>query len=156
MDPSDGLKIELAKEEKLRKKGYLVKIRAVQKEEILHLKTIEFRSHILKHELEKQLIPYLQRNSGEARFVLDSIEENDVIKGKLANMDSRVRLSFIPGYDGHGRAVYSAIDFYPDKNIELSDPIMKSMRDARDNITKYFKKAEVVGRDLQKPKFPPS
>ena len=157
MSPIDELIAELESEKRAREDEYLVKERADKKEEILQLERIEFSRPLLENELRKHLIPYLQDNSINARLVLDptndSTDESE-IRGELANGNSRVKLKFIPSYDGHNRAVYFAIDFYPNKEEVLPESIIKGMRDARDNITKYFNDAGIVGRGLQKPKFP--
>ena len=139
----EELRIEIAKELREKEKRYLEEQKAAREEEILHLTRIEFR-HLLENELEIHLLPYIQINSKNARFILDVIkdpinEEGRIITGHLAVEKSRLNFSLNPRYDGHNCSVYDALDFYPKNGEPLSDKIVQGMRETRDNILNYFK-----------------
>ena len=146
MTMDETLMNELAEESARREVEFVAGERAARDEELSKLERIGFRA-VLYDELVDYVIPYLQRNSKNARFVLDPMDDTKkVIGGYLAKKRSRLTFMFNPSFNGHNQVVYNAIDFYPNGNIgHVPESIIQGMRETRDNIVNYFRKAEIIG-----------
>ncbi len=149
MDTNETLEMELAKESARKEAEFVAREKAARDEELYSLEKINFRA-VLNDELINHLIPYLQENSKNPRFVLDSMSDTKkTIMGYLANEKSCLAFRFNPSFNGHNQVVYNAIDFYPKKDRALSESIIQGMRETRENIADYFRKANIVGGKIK-------
>lgn len=146
MTEIDQLRTELDGERSEAERRDLEKKQSVRIEEILGLRRVEFR-HILLHELLIYLVPYIQDKSGDIRFVIDH-DTNAIIPGFIAHGSSKLNFRFNPRYDGHDRIVYDSLQFYQTPEVLIPDSIVQGMREIRDNVATYFRKADLIGDKL--------